>query len=149
MLALFAQMERVFTRERAAHARSVAAKTGRRPGRPRKMTDDQVRRAKAALDSGESLAGVAADYGVDRSTLYRRVEDLRGPEELRCRTCEAVILSPEAACPSCDDDDPTPLARTAYDEAHAEELPEPDDHGGLARIGRPTVAPGSLADQQR
>lgn len=30
MLALFAQMERVFTRERAAHARSVAAKTGRR-----------------------------------------------------------------------------------------------------------------------
>ncbi|WP_327358011.1 recombinase family protein [Streptomyces sp. NBC_01304] len=149
MLALFAQMERVFTRERAAHARSVAAKTGRRPGRPRKMTDDQVRRAKAALDSGDSLAAVAADYGVDRSTLYRRVEDLRGPEELRCRACGAVILAPEVPCPNCGDDDPAPVARSAYDEAHAEDPPEPDDHGGLARIGRPTIAPGSLADHQR
>lgn len=150
MLALFAQMERVFTRERAAHARSVAAKTGRLPGRPRKMTDDQVRRAIAALDTGESLAQVAADYDVDRTTLYRRVQAQRalqgGP---RCRECEAVILPPEAACPNCGIDDPTPVARGASEKAYAEETYlEPDDHGGLARVPRPTTAPGSLADQQ-
>ncbi|MFE0174899.1 hypothetical protein ACFWZ2_21510 [Streptomyces sp. NPDC059002] len=86
---------------------------------------------------------------MDRSTLYRRVEDLREPEELRCRACEVIILAPEVACPSCSEDDPAPVARTAYDEAHAEDPPEPDDHGGLARIGHPTVTPGSLADQQR
>jgi DNA invertase Pin-like site-specific DNA recombinase len=126
MLALFAQMERVFTRERAAHARSVAATTGRLPGRPRKMTDDQVRRAIAALDAGASLAEFAADYGVDRSTLYRRVQEQREFEgRPRCRACEAMILSPEVACPNC----------------------EPDDHGALASIGRRTIGPGSIADQ--
>lgn len=77
LLVLFAEMEKTFNHERVAHARSVAETTGRQPGRPRKMTDDQVRRAASALDAGSSLAEVAEDYGVDRSTLHRRVKALR------------------------------------------------------------------------
>jgi hypothetical protein len=34
LLALFAQMERTYTMERAAHARALAAAKGRRVGRP-------------------------------------------------------------------------------------------------------------------
>ncbi|MEU2869757.1 recombinase family protein [Streptomyces olivoreticuli] len=148
MLALFAQMERVFIRERAAHARSVAEKTGRRPGRPRKMTDDQVRRAMVALDTGESLSDVAADYGVDRSTLYRNVQSQREADlSVRCRACEAVILAPEVACPSCGHDDPAPNARAQSGEAYADDVPEPDGCYWPARAGG-AIAPGSLADRQ-
>ncbi|MCD0445898.1 hypothetical protein LO763_20005 [Glycomyces sp. A-F 0318] len=57
MLARFAEMERTFNLERLR-----PRPRRRRPGRPRKMTDDQVRRA-AALDAGHSLAEVAAGYG--------------------------------------------------------------------------------------
>jgi DNA invertase Pin-like site-specific DNA recombinase len=38
LLALFAQMERTYTLERAAHARAVAMAKGRRVGRPRWST---------------------------------------------------------------------------------------------------------------
>ena len=126
----------------------MAAKTGRLPGRPRKMTSDQVRRAIAALDTGESLAQVAADYGVDRTTLYRRVQEQRALEGgPRCRERETMILSPQVACPNRGIDDPTPAARAASEEVYTDEAYlEPDDHGGLARVPRPAIAPGSLAD---
>lgn len=96
------------------------------------MTDAQVLRAKAALDAGASLAEVAADYDVDRSTLYRRVEQLRLEEqELRCRDCQALIDSPSVACGNCDQDDPAPAARAALEDVLAEQPPavQPDDHG--------------------
>lgn len=80
LLALFAEMERVFAAERAAHARAVAEKHGGRAGRPRKLTDEQARRARAALEAGASLAAVAADYHVDRSTLHRRIAALAAEE---------------------------------------------------------------------
>ena len=52
MLALFAEMERTFARERAAHARAVALDKGRLPGRPRKLNDHKLQAARAALDAG-------------------------------------------------------------------------------------------------
>ncbi len=42
MLAMFAQMERTYMLERAAHARSVAEKNGRRTGRPSVVTPDRI-----------------------------------------------------------------------------------------------------------
>jgi rRNA maturation endonuclease Nob1 len=151
MLALFAQMERIFTCERAAHARSVAAVTGRQPGRPRKLTDAQVRRATAALDAGASLAEVAADYNVDRSTLYRRVqahctERRILEQDLRCCECGTRITAPEVACPNCNCDDPTPTARDALAEASAEPPAEPDGRYGPAQVCRQAIGPGSIAE---
>ncbi|MDE1675195.1 recombinase family protein [Nocardia gipuzkoensis] len=71
LLALFAHMERVFMRERAAHAREVAAAKGKQPGRPRKLTDGQLAAARAALAADQPIDQVAAAFGVSRATLYR------------------------------------------------------------------------------
>lgn len=71
LLALFAEMERTFMRERAAHARAVAEANGRQPGRPRKLTGAQLAAARAALDAGQPVDQVAAAFDVSRATLYR------------------------------------------------------------------------------
>ncbi len=71
LLALFAHMERVFMRERAAHARAVAEANGRQPGRPRKLTAAQLTAAQAALNAGQPVEQVAAAFNVSRATLYR------------------------------------------------------------------------------
>jgi len=75
LLALFAHMERVFMRERAAHAREVAAAKGKQPGRPRKLTPGQLAAARAALADEQHVEQVAAAFGVSRATLYRYLAD--------------------------------------------------------------------------
>jgi DNA invertase Pin-like site-specific DNA recombinase len=73
LLAMFAHMERVFSRERAAHARAVAATHGRAAGRPRKLTDDALSAARASVQAGMGVEQVAALFGVSRATLYRHL----------------------------------------------------------------------------
>lgn len=81
LLALFAEMDRVFMRERAAHARASAhtstgptgRQLGRRAGRPRKLTAGQLTAARAALDGGQHVDQVAEAVGVSRATLYRHL----------------------------------------------------------------------------
>lgn len=73
LLALFAHMERVFMRERAAHAREVAEAKGKHPGRPRKIDAGKLATAQAAVNSGQSVAEAAAAIGVSRATLYRHL----------------------------------------------------------------------------
>lgn len=75
LLALFAHMERVFMRERAAHAREVAQAKGKLPGRPRKLDVNQLAAARAALNAGQAVDQVAAAFGVSRATLYRNLAD--------------------------------------------------------------------------
>jgi DNA invertase Pin-like site-specific DNA recombinase len=58
-------------RERAAHAREVAAAKGKQPGRPRKLTDAQLAAARAALAAEQPIDQVAAAFSVSRATLYR------------------------------------------------------------------------------
>ncbi|MEU7631707.1 recombinase family protein [Nocardia sp. NPDC049220] len=79
LLALFAHMERVFMRERAAHAREVASASGVRAGRPRKLTSDQLAGARAALAAGQKPDAVAAAFGVSRATLYRHLAETTKP----------------------------------------------------------------------
>ncbi|MEU4345416.1 recombinase family protein [Nocardia sp. NPDC023852] len=76
MLALFAHMERVFMRERAAHAREVAAAQGKQPGRPRKLSPAQLAAARAALAAEQPVEQVAEAFGVSRATLYRYLAEL-------------------------------------------------------------------------
>jgi DNA invertase Pin-like site-specific DNA recombinase len=75
LLALFAHMERVFMRERAAHARAAAAAKGKRAGRPRKLSPAQVAAARAAVAAGQHVDQVAAAFKVSRATLYRNLPD--------------------------------------------------------------------------
>jgi len=71
LVVLFAQMERTYTSERAAHARAVAAAHGRQVGRP-SLLDPAVLACAAHLrDAGDSMAQIVAKTGMTRSSLYR------------------------------------------------------------------------------
>ena len=73
LLALFGQMERTYTLERAAHARSVATAKGRRVGRPVTVTPDQLAYAAHLRDSGHTVADIIAKSGIPRTSLYRHL----------------------------------------------------------------------------
>jgi DNA invertase Pin-like site-specific DNA recombinase len=73
LLALFAQMERTYSLERAAHARSVAQAKGRRVGRPVVVTANQIEYARHLRDTGSSIADIVAKTGIPRTSLYRHL----------------------------------------------------------------------------
>ena len=64
LLALFAQMERTYTVERAAHARSVATAKGRRVGRPVVVDPDKLAYAGHLRDAGHTVADITAKTGI-------------------------------------------------------------------------------------
>lgn len=55
MLALFAEMERTYAAERAAHARAVATANGRRTGRPSVVDPDKLEHALMLRDKGTPM----------------------------------------------------------------------------------------------
>ncbi|MEU6012001.1 recombinase family protein [Streptomyces sp. NPDC047453] len=71
LLALFAEMERTFTAERAAHARAVAEAAGRRIGRPVAHPADKIEYARLLKQQGSSLGEIAAKTGIPKTSLYR------------------------------------------------------------------------------
>ena len=71
LLALFGQMERTYTLERAAHARAVATAKGRRIGRSSVVDPDKLAYAAHLRESGQTMAGIVAKTGITRTTLYR------------------------------------------------------------------------------
>ncbi|WP_299039187.1 recombinase family protein [uncultured Pseudokineococcus sp.] len=81
LLALFAQMERTYTVERAAHARSVAAAKGRRIGRPTVVDPDKLAYAVHLREGGHTMADIIAKTGIARTSLYRHLPP-RPPEQV-------------------------------------------------------------------
>ena len=73
LLALFGQMERTYTIERAAHARAVATAKGRRIGRPILVDPAKLDYAAHLRDSGQTIAGIVAKTGIPRTSLYRHL----------------------------------------------------------------------------
>ena len=71
LLALFGQMERTYTLERAAHARAVATAKGRRIGRPPVVDPNKIAYAAHLRDTGHSIADIVAKTGIARTSLYR------------------------------------------------------------------------------
>jgi DNA invertase Pin-like site-specific DNA recombinase len=74
MLAVFAAMgalELAMIQERGAEAREAARSRGKSVGRPRALTDDQERKAKALRAAGESLTSIAETLGCSRATAHR------------------------------------------------------------------------------
>jgi DNA invertase Pin-like site-specific DNA recombinase len=71
LLALFAEMERTFTAERAAHARAVAEAAGRRVGRPVAHPDDKIEYARLLKAQGRTLGQIAAKTGIPKTSLHR------------------------------------------------------------------------------
>lgn len=81
MLALFAQMERTYTIERAAHARTVATAKGRRIGRPVVVDASKLAWAAHLRDTGSTIAEIVEKTGIPRTSLYRRLPP-RTPQAL-------------------------------------------------------------------
>jgi DNA invertase Pin-like site-specific DNA recombinase len=65
-----AQYERALTRERVLAGLEAAKRRGRKGGRPRAITDEQLAAIVQTLESGSSKASVCRTFGIKRSTLY-------------------------------------------------------------------------------
>jgi DNA invertase Pin-like site-specific DNA recombinase len=76
LLALFAEMERTFTAERAAHARAVAEAAGRRIGRPVAHAADKIEYARLLHQQGSSLGQIAAKTGIPKTSLHRYLAEI-------------------------------------------------------------------------
>jgi DNA invertase Pin-like site-specific DNA recombinase len=87
-------MERTYTLERAAHARSVAEAKGRRVGRPVVVSPDKLDYARHLRDSGHTVAQIVAKTGIARTSLYRHLPH-RAPEPLTASGMDSA-LSPTA-----------------------------------------------------
>jgi hypothetical protein len=73
LLALFGQMERTYTLERAAHARAVATAKGRPIGRPSVVDPHKLAYAAHLREAGDTIAEIVAKTGITRSSLYRHL----------------------------------------------------------------------------
>ncbi|WP_405691227.1 helix-turn-helix domain-containing protein [Streptomyces sp. NBC_00057] len=78
LLALFAEMERTFTAERAAHAhahaRAVAEAAGRRIGRPVAHPADKIENARLLKDQGAGYGEISAKTGIPKTSLHRYLQ---------------------------------------------------------------------------
>lgn len=75
LLALFGQMERTYSVERAAHARSAALANGKRIGPPSVVDKEKLEYATYLRDKeGKSIAEIVK-AGITRSSLYRYLPD--------------------------------------------------------------------------
>jgi DNA invertase Pin-like site-specific DNA recombinase len=71
LLALFAEMERTFTAERAAHARAVAEAAGRQVGRPIAHAPDKIEYARLLRGQGRSYSEISAKTSIPKTSLHR------------------------------------------------------------------------------
>jgi DNA invertase Pin-like site-specific DNA recombinase len=71
LLALFAEMERTFTAERAAHARAIAEARNRCIGRPLAHSADKVEYARLLRAQGRSLGQIATKTGIPKTSRHR------------------------------------------------------------------------------
>ncbi|UOX90417.1 hypothetical protein MUY14_07270 [Amycolatopsis sp. FBCC-B4732] len=104
MLALFAQMERTFMLERAADARAALEARGGSPGRPRKLPDDALRTAKAAVDAGMDVTAHARlsqtlrNGGARKATVRAAGSRPADPRRARGSPIALGISNPLRAC---------------------------------------------------
>jgi len=79
LLALFAQMERSYAIERAAHARAVAAAKGRQVGRPVTVEKAKLEWAEHLREQGDTIEEIVKKTGIARSSLYRHLPPRPAP----------------------------------------------------------------------
>jgi hypothetical protein len=81
MLALFAEMERTYTAERAAHARDVAAAGNRHVGRPVAHSADTIEYARLLRGQGQSYGEISARTSIPKASLHRYLTPRRLPPD--------------------------------------------------------------------
>ncbi|MGJ6122701.1 recombinase family protein [Mycolicibacterium sp. Y3] len=78
IMASLAELELELGRERRTAAKAARKARDLPIGRPRALTADQVRQAKALRASGEPVPVIAETLGVSRATLYRTLAEATG-----------------------------------------------------------------------
>jgi DNA invertase Pin-like site-specific DNA recombinase len=118
LLALFAEMERTFTAERAAHARSVAEANGRQVGRPLAHPDDKIEYARLLRGQGSSYGEISAKTSIPKASLrrYLNIQD----DQVTCPNCGCVQPREASECASCDEPMPDAVPGSGW-----EPLPDP------------------------
>jgi DNA invertase Pin-like site-specific DNA recombinase len=77
IMAALGQMEHEIKRERVIDSIAKRRDAGKNlGGRPRIITDSQIRNARSLIDSGEPAAEIARNLGMSRATFYRRARAL-------------------------------------------------------------------------
>ena len=77
IMAALAQMEHDIKSERITDSISKRRAAGKNlGGRPRRITDSQIRSALRLIQNGETTAQVIRDLGISRSTFYRRAAEI-------------------------------------------------------------------------
>ncbi len=85
LLALFAEMERTYTAERAAHARSVAGDHNRHIGRPVAHPADKIEYARLLRGQGRSYGEISARTDIPKASLHRYLAPPRPQPEFAPR----------------------------------------------------------------
>lgn len=82
VMAALAQMEHDIKRERIVDSISKRRDAGKDlGGRPRRLTDSQIRSAIQLVEAGDPVAEVARNLGMSRATFYRRARALGRPAD--------------------------------------------------------------------
>jgi DNA invertase Pin-like site-specific DNA recombinase len=77
VMAALGQMEHEIKRERVLDSIDKRRKAGKNlGGRPRRITNSQIRSANRLIEAGEPTAQVARDFGMSRASFYRRARAL-------------------------------------------------------------------------
>jgi DNA invertase Pin-like site-specific DNA recombinase len=88
LLAMFAQMERIYMLERAAGARAAKEARGLPAGRPTKLNATTRAGAAQRIKNGAIPEQVAAELSISRSTLYRELRKHRESAAIQQVTSE-------------------------------------------------------------
>ena len=76
MMGVFAELERETIRERTREGIEAARRRGRKFGRPKSLSQEQVHTAQRLIDrKEESVSSMARQFGVDRGTLRRALNN--------------------------------------------------------------------------
>jgi len=126
LLALFGQMERTYTLERAAHARAVATAKGRRIGRPVLVDPDKLAYAAHLRDTGHTITEIITRTGIARTSLYRHLPP-RPPEQL------TVIAPPRATNHQAPADQPL-KDQPLKDQPRSQTVPSTAVHSAAAEL---------------
>lgn len=116
MLALFAQMERTYSLERAAGARAAATAKERRIGRPTVVDPDKLAYAAHLRDSGATIAEIVTKTGITRTSLYRHLPP---------RPAEPVTAAGTSAPPARPDVEPEPARQRRRPRGNLESITWP------------------------
>ena len=70
MMGAFAEFERSLIRERQREGIVAAQKAGKRFGRKKALSDDQIADIRERVSMGQQKSLIAAEYCISRTTLY-------------------------------------------------------------------------------